>query len=127
MGTQQLLLLVVALIIVGVAIVIGIKLFGASAVQVNRDSISSELNTLASVAMQYYKKPHEYGGGNNSFTNWQIPSNLDSTVYGSYSAIPTSQVLTITGVGTEIGKDGENYVKLVARITQSDISLLVQN
>ncbi|UCH66815.1 MAG: hypothetical protein JSW63_06760 [Ignavibacterium sp.] len=127
MGTQQLLLLVVALIIVGAAIVIGIKLFGSSAVLANRDSISSELNNLASVAMQYYKKPLEFGGGSNSFTNWQIPFHLDSTVYGKYTATPTSQVLTITGVGTEIGRDGTNNVKLVARITQSDISLFIQN
>ena len=52
MGTQQLLLLVVALIIVGAAIVIGIKLFGTSAVMANRDSISAELNTLAALSLQ---------------------------------------------------------------------------
>ena len=127
MGTQQLLLLVVALIIVGAAIVIGIKLFGANAVLANRDSLSAELNTLASVAMQHYKKPLEFGGGSNSFNNWQIPNNLDSTVYGIYSASPSGQVLTITGVGTELGKDGENYVKLVATITQADITLMVEN
>jgi hypothetical protein len=127
MGTQQLLLLVVALIIVGAAIVIGIKLFGASAIQVNRDNLSSELNNLASVAMQYYKKPQEFGGRSNSFSNWQIPSNLDSTVYGSYSASSSGQVLTITGIGTEIGKDGKNYVRLVATVTQENITLLVEN
>ena len=127
MGTQQLLLLVVVLIIVGAAIVIGIKLFGANAVLTNRDSMSAEMNTLASVALQYYKMPREYGGGSNSFTNWQIPSTLDSAVYGTYIATPTSQVLTIIGVGTEIGKDGTNNLRMVARITQSDISMLVQN
>ncbi len=127
MGTQQLLLLVVALIIVGAAIIIGIKLFGANAVLANRDSISAELNTLAAVAMQYYKKPQEIGGGSNSFTNWQIPAQLDSTLYGTYTASPTSQVLTITGVGTEIGDDGSNYVRLVATITQSDISMSIEN
>jgi ABC-type transport system involved in multi-copper enzyme maturation permease subunit len=127
LGTQQLLLLVVALIIVGAAIIIGIKLFGSSAVMANRDSISAELHTLAAVSMQYYKKPREIGGGSNSFTNWQIPSQLDSTAYGTYTASPTGQVLTITGVGTEIGNDGTNYVKLVATITQSDISMSVEN
>lgn len=127
MGTQQLLLLVVALIIVGAAIVIGIKLFGANAVLANRDSISAEMNTLAAVAMGYYKKPLEIGGGSNSFTNWQIPSQLDSTAYGTYTASPTSQVLTITGIGTEIGDDGTNYVRLVSTITQSDISMSIEN
>jgi hypothetical protein len=82
MGTQQLLLLVVALIIVGAAIVIGIKLFGANAVLANRDSMSAELNTLAAMAMEYYKKPQQMCGGSNSFSNWQIPTHLDSTAYG---------------------------------------------
>jgi len=127
MGTQQLLLIVVATIIVGAAIVVGFKVFGANAVLANRDSISAELNNLAAVAMQYYKKPKEIGGGSNSFTNWQIPSQLDSTAYGTYTASPTSQVLTITGVGTEIGNDGSTNVRLVATITQSDISMLIQN
>ena len=127
MGTQQLLLLVVALIIVGAAIIVGIKLFGANAVSANRDSISAELNTLAAVAMEYYKKPQEIGGGSNSFTNWQIPSQLDSTAYGTYTASPTNQVLTITGLGTEIGNDGSTRVRLVATITQSDISMSVEN
>lgn len=127
MGTQQLLLLVVALIIVGAAIIVGIKLFGANAVSANRDCISAELNTLAAVAMEYYKKPKEMGGGSNSFSNWQIPSLLDSTAYGTYSASPTDQVLTITGLGTEIGNDGSGNVRLVATVTQSNISMSVEN
>jgi hypothetical protein len=127
MGTQQLLLLVVALIIVGAAIVIGIKLFGANAVLANRDSISAELNTLAAMAMEYYKKPQQMGGGNNTFSNWQIPSHLDSTAYGTYTESPTGQTLTITGTGTEIGNDGTNAVRLVATVTQSDVSMSVEN
>jgi len=127
MGTQQLLLLVVALIIVGAAIIVGIKLFGANAVSANRDSISAELNTLAAVAMEFYKKPKEIGGGSNSFTNWHIPSHLDSTAYGTYTASPTNQVLTIIGLGTEIGNDGSSSTRLVATVTQSNISVSVEN
>ena len=127
MGQQQILLIVLALIIVGGAIVIGIKLFGTSAVMANRDSISAELHTLAAVAMQYYKKPQEMGGGSNSFTNWNIPQNLDSTVYGMYSATPTSQSVTIIGLGTEIGDDQSTAVKMVATITKSGITMSVEN
>jgi len=36
-------------------------------------------------------------------------------------------VLTITGIGTEIGDDDTNYVRLVSTITQSDISMSIEN
>ena len=127
MGQQQILLLVLALIIVGAAIVIGMKLFGANAVLANRDSIFAELNNLAAVAMQYYKKPPTMGGGDNSFTGWEIPAGLDSTVYASYSSNPTNQILTITAVGVEIGDDGESYVKIIATITSDNITMDVRN
>ena len=107
--------------------VIGIKLFSASAVMANRDRIFAELNNLAAVAMQYYKKPRAMGGGSNSFTGWTIPARMDSTVYGTYLANPTNQVLTITATGTEIGNDGVNFVQIVATIRSDNVTMNVSN
>jgi len=127
MGQQQILLIVLALIIVGAAIVSGIILFGTNAVMANRDSISAELHTLAAIAMQYYLKPAEIGGGGNSFTNWLIPEDLDSTIYGRYRATPNNQSVRIIGLGTEIGDDQSTAVRLTVIITKSDITMSVQN
>jgi Tfp pilus assembly protein PilE len=108
MGQQQLLLIVLGVIIVGIAIVVGINLFNANAVSANRDAVVSDLNNLAAMAQQYYKKPTSMGGGGNSFTGWTIPSGLTSNANGTYAikTAGTSTSVQIEGVGTEkVGTD----------------------
>src|SRR5208283_3443641 len=67
MGQQQLLLVVLGLIIVGVAVVVGITLFQDNALDHNRNLVIADLKTLASKAQQYYSRPQTMGGGNKSF------------------------------------------------------------
>ena len=57
MGQQQLLLIVLGVIIVGIAVVVGINVFTASASQANRDAVVADLTNLASMAQAYYRKP----------------------------------------------------------------------
>ena len=73
MGQQQLLLIVLGVIIVGIAIVVGINLFNANAVSANRDGVISDLNNLGALAHQYYNKPTSMAGGGNSFAGFAIP------------------------------------------------------
>ncbi len=68
MGQQQLLLIVLGVIIVGIAIVVGINLFNANAEESAKDTLVSEGTNLGAMAQQYYKKPTALGGGGNSFT-----------------------------------------------------------
>lgn len=84
MGQQQLLLIVLAIIIVGISITIANQLFDVSEENTNKDSISYELINLGSIAQKYFNKPVEMGGGNKSFAGWEIPSELDSTMSGYY-------------------------------------------
>jgi hypothetical protein len=72
MGTQQLLLIVLGVIIVGIAVVVGINIFGTNAEQANKDAITQDCLRLASSAQGYYRKPTMLGGGNNSFTGITI-------------------------------------------------------
>jgi Tfp pilus assembly protein PilE len=85
MGQQQLLLIVLGVIIVGIAVVVGINVFTASSTSSNKDAIVSDLTNLAASAQQYYRKPIALGGGGNSFTNYTIPTQLDSTANGTYT------------------------------------------
>ena len=62
MGQQQLLLLVLGVIIVGVAIVAGIGMFNASAEESTKDEITSQVMAIAANAQQWYKKPVAMGG-----------------------------------------------------------------
>ena len=97
MGQQQLLLIVLGVIVVGIAVVVGINLFNASAEEANKDGIVSDCTNLGAMAQQYYKKPQSMGGGAQTFTGWVIPAGLDSTANGTYGAAVAAQTVTITG------------------------------
>lgn len=108
MGQQQLLLIVLGVIIVGIAVVVGINVFTASSAQANSDAVISDMTNLASMAQQYYRKPAALGGGGNTFTGWDIPGNLSTTANGSYSATVAAQTVTLTGQGTELNSSGDS-------------------
>jgi len=109
MGQQQLLLIVLGVIIVGIAIVVGINLFSASSLEANRDAVVSDNMNLAALAQQFYKKPTELGGGNNTFTGFTIPTNLATTANGGYTAVVAAQTVTITGKGVVKNSDSKAY------------------
>lgn len=97
MGQQQLLLIVLGVIIVGIAIVVGINLFNANAEQSAKDTMVSEGTNLGALAQQYYKKPKAMGGGGNNFSGFVIPTKLQNTPTGSWAASVTSTLVTLTG------------------------------
>ncbi len=102
MGSQQLLLIVLGIVLVGLALVIGLEYFEAQAVQSNRDEVILELNNLAGMAQSYYKKENSLGGGGGTFVGFDIPSELKSTASGTYSLINTTSTRTLMeGVGVE--------------------------
>ena len=76
MGQQQLLLIVLAIIIVGIAIAVSIQLFRSNAIEAKRDILIEETTSLGVMALQYFKKPAELGGGSKSFVGWTIPSQM---------------------------------------------------
>ena len=102
MGQQQILLIVLALIVVGIAIAISIQLFRQGAIDSKRDLVMNESASLASIAIGYYKKPVPFGGGGRSFIGWTIPGSMQATTNGSYSAEIFSDSVVITGTGTEV-------------------------
>ncbi len=70
MGQQQLLLIILGVIIVGIAIAVGLSLFSAQSVQANKDAIVNDLNNLAANAYQYRIRPTSMGGGGNNYTGF---------------------------------------------------------
>lgn len=69
MGQQQLLLIILATIIVGIAVAGGVVLFRTQAVNAARDAVALDLEDLAARAHAYYRKPRNMGGGQSSFTD----------------------------------------------------------
>ncbi len=113
MGQQQLLLIVLGVIIVGIAIVVGINLFNANSISSNRDGVISDLNNLAAMAHEYYSKPTAMGGGGSSYVNFTMPTGLSSNANGAYTIATAgtgaTSTITFQGVGTQI-VTGSNYV-----------------
>lgn len=108
MGQQQLLLIILGVIIVGVAIAVGITLFKDSAVSTNRDAMANDLMHLAAKARHYYKRPATMGGGGHSFANLTgtsgmlllVSNNFASNDNGTYSITTTASTqITFIGVG----------------------------
>jgi len=122
MGQQQLLLIVLGVIIVGIAVVVGINVFTASSVEANRNAIIGDATNLAAMAQQYYRKPTALGGGNQTFTGWTIPAALGSTANGSYSSSVAAQAVTLTCTGTETGNDGSAVVKVTMIVAADSIT-----
>jgi Tfp pilus assembly protein PilE len=122
MGQQQLLLIVLGVIIVGIAVVVGINVFTASSSQSNRDAVIADLTNLASMAQQFYRKPSALGGGNNTFTGWTIPTNLASTGNGTYTPTVTATSVTLVGVGNQQGNDGSTNVKVTMVVGANSIT-----
>ncbi len=129
MGQQQLLLIVLGVIIVGISIVVGINLFQSSAIQANRDAVIADLNNLAQMAMQYYKKPTNLGGGGNSFVGFAMPTGLASNANGTYTikTAGTATTIVFQGVGTEKGDNGTSGVTHTATVTATNIAIAKTN
>ncbi len=111
MGTQQLLLLVVVMIVVGVAITLASQLFDSNAEISTQDSIVSESFNLGSLAQQYYNKPREFAGGSKSFIGWLISASFDSTLNGTYSVEKISKEELILIGKPDSTKKYDWYVK----------------
>ncbi len=117
MGQQQLLLIVLGIIIVGIAIAVGISMFKSSAVDANRSAIAGDLANLASKAQRYYRTPVELGGGGQSFANFALSPLDTGNANGSYRVeiLEGAQSIVIHALGRE--KIGDNFVAAIANVT----------
>ena len=127
MGQQQLLLIVLAIIIVGIAIAVSIQLFRSNAIESKRDVLIEETTSLGLMAIQYFKKPSEMGGGSKSFMGWKIPPQMIMTANGNFmaSTIDPNQVI-ITGTGSEL-VTGTDSIKVQTTVTANEIISIIIN
>jgi len=130
LGQQQLLLIILGVIVVGIAIVSGISLFVSASEQANRDAVTSDLLHLSTIARSHYNLPTALGGGGHSFANFKVPKALAETSTGTFEHTQTGHKpdhIHFTGTGTEIGNDGVDPVEIEVRITISGMTLKVLN
>ena len=122
MGQQQLLLIVLGTIIVGVALVVGIQIFSDSAASTNIDMTTSELVHYAWSAQEYYKRPTALGGGGKLFTGWSLS---DTSENATYAASISAQVVTVTATCLVAVKDDGDPVTIVVTVEPNTASTQV--
>jgi hypothetical protein len=101
MGQQQLLLIILGVIIVGIAIAVGLSLFSAQSVQSNRDAIINDLNNLAAQAYQYRIRPTSMGGGQGDYSSFAIPTKMRTNENATYSSAPSAGTIVFTAVSAQ--------------------------
>jgi hypothetical protein len=105
MGQQQLLLIILGVIIVGIAIAVGLSLFSAQSIESNRDALINDINNLNAHAYQYYIRPTSMGGGGGTFVGYVIPPKMASNDNATY--VPSGlTATTITFTGTSVAGNG---------------------
>lgn len=130
MGQQQLLLIILGVIVVGIAVAVGITMFADNAVSANRDAVVNDLVNFAARAQQYYRRPTALGGGQGTFatiTIDKISNKLSGSniinANGTYSLGSLSAAsMVIHGVGTEIGNDGSAPVTVEILVRSGGLS-----
>lgn len=150
MGQQQLLLIILSVIIVGIAIAVGINMFQTNAVDSNRQAIISDCMNLGAKAQRFWRTPTSLAGGGQDFAGFYLTPNESQNANGQYrveSTEPTdattitadtsSSARTKIGTGTttvyiiasgvEFGDDGTNRVKVYATVTGSNVSTAILN
>jgi len=101
MGQQQLLLIILGVIIVGIAIAVGIAMFSSGSVQANKDAIINDVNNLAANAYQWRIRPTSMGGGGGVYTGYSIPLKLVTNENASY-ALDAVSASSMTFIGTSV-------------------------
>ena len=95
MGQQQILLIILGVIIIGIAITVGISIVSAQTLTTNRDALINDLNHLASYAYQYRMRLRSMGGGQGDYTFFSIPQKMRTNEDGDYY-VASAEVNTIS-------------------------------
>lgn len=127
MGQQQLLLVILGIIIVGIAVMIAIIIYNQKSIESKTDVILNETQYLATLAIQYYKKTKVFGGGEYSYAGWDIPAGLQSTNNGLYSAeISPPDLCIITGISNDVVTGGDS-IQVIITINGTNMQTQITN
>ena len=118
MGQQQLLLIILGVIVVGIAVAVGITLFSDNSVSSDRDAMGTDMLHLAAKARHYYGRPTSMGGGGHSFSGLtmarMVTSNFSNNANGRYEIISVaSDSVVFLGTGKVVYPNGDSlYLQL---------------
>ncbi|MDI6402343.1 hypothetical protein QLX67_10065 [Balneolaceae bacterium ANBcel3] len=94
MGQQQLLVIVLVAIIVGIATIIAINTFGSNMENKNRDAVQEDLLRAASAAQGVWHRIESLGGAGQDFENSMTPKLLMERLHFSGTIDPDAPIVT---------------------------------
>lgn len=120
MGQTQLLMLVMAVIIIGIAVAVGITQMGESAFAANQNAVIGDSADIVARAHTWFRKPVMMGGGGQDFAtngglsfpaigmSTQHDENEYSNANGCYVIDnPTGDTFTLNAYGKERDRNGQ--------------------
>lgn len=122
MGQQQLLLLILGVIIVGLAIAVGVTMFAANSTEANKDGVTSSLMSLSANAYEFKIRPRTMGGGLPSYVGYSVPLRLQSDENGTYEVFGSITATQIQLRGTSSENSSWTAVCTVDSLGQPSIS-----
>ena len=84
MGQQQILLIVLSVILVGIAIAVGIAMFRGYSISSHQDAIVLDMMNIGSMAYQHKIRPSMMGGGAGNYSNFELPQHFERNANASY-------------------------------------------
>jgi len=135
MGQQQILLLILGVCVLGITVSVGVITVQQDASYENRALLISELRHLGARAQEFYRRPIEDGGGNQSFLpltivprDISVLSAIPSKVHGDFYIVRsnscTSMQIIANGVVPGIYPRFPVRVMLTVYPDSSSISIL---
>lgn len=104
MGQQQLLLVILVTIIVGIATVVAINIFGTAADQANRDAVRQDLMAAAVQAQAIWSRPTLMDGADRDFNNLEVAEILERL------NIPSTDPDYVPGTSTTVSNENGDYI-----------------
>ena len=120
MGTQQILMIVLSVIIVGAAVAVGIQMFDTQATNSQRTAIAADIQNFGAQVLAFQRTPTSMGGGKGA-TDWKTAAEANLAQYlgftgedntlenvnALYTLSVEANIATITGVKDKITAKGE--------------------
>jgi hypothetical protein len=124
MGSQQLLMIIFGVIVVGIAIAVGISTMFGQSIEAQKSAVITELSSLAEDARAFYTRPRSLGGGGRSYLRYAIPTNKRQTENALYSCTTTDRRVFFTATSkTNPG----NIIRVTLRRFGDDAEDLLTN
>lgn len=110
MGQQQLILLVLGIVIVGLGVVVGLDAFDENQRRTSVDALTQDIVRIAGDAQAWRMKPDTFGGGGGAFAGisfdglgYAVADGAYTTTTGTFTMAVDGQDLTVVGIDERLG------------------------